>query len=229
MGKTPGHDKKQGIETFDYESHRYCTVTESFIWSNQVSVIINCEAGLAWLREKYLDKQTGSKPRQQKSPGNGSHSEHDIDRLRKALKFVHITDRDDWIEVLMALKHDNIPSWVADEWSAGQPEYKGTHDVLHTWNGCHPKEITLGTVFHRAKEAGWIEEKRVVPLKRLERVTPLDSNTSTGAQQQNPQCSFDNSQLSIARQALKTFGEGNIIFAQLCFHVWDGKVWKICG
>ena len=69
-------------------------------------------------------------------------------------------ERDLWINVGMALKHDfadgGLPVWL--KWSQGSSKFD-MEDAHATWASLKPKTgegaITSASVFHWAKEAGW--------------------------------------------------------------------------
>lgn len=84
----------------------------------------------------------------------------DMERARQALQYIHVVKGDYhlWVNMGMALQHGfgeaAFPIWV--QWSSTQPEYFGEGNCRHHWKSFKPeKEITLGTLFHLAKQNGY--------------------------------------------------------------------------
>jgi hypothetical protein len=81
-------------------------------------------------------------------------------RLEDALQHIPADDRKVWIDVGLAIKHDlgeaGLPIWLA--WSQKSKKFD-LNDALATWESFKPKDmaspITLGSVYHLAKENGW--------------------------------------------------------------------------
>jgi RecA-family ATPase len=66
---------------------------------------------------------------------------------------------DEWIGVGMAVQSDGYPFSVWDNWSRGGSKYEAANMGAH-WKSFHSGGgITMGTVFHRAKEGGWSPKK----------------------------------------------------------------------
>ncbi len=104
------------------------------------------------------------------------------DDVREALAFLDPEmDFHKWTEIAMALKHQfrgdeaHTGYEIFDEWSAkAKTKYQGSDDTAAKWKnvkaityGRNP--ITIRTLFHRAKEAGWFNE-RIPPRGLLERL-----------------------------------------------------------
>jgi hypothetical protein len=88
-------------------------------------------------------------------------------RLRSALSVIPAVSRDIWLRVGMAL---HATGWANafelwGEWSRTCPEKYDEANQRKTWDGFHgPREgasITLGTVYHLAREHGWTEDQGV--------------------------------------------------------------------
>jgi AAA domain/Primase C terminal 2 (PriCT-2) len=85
-------------------------------------------------------------------------------RLRSALSAIPAVKRDAWLRVGMALHATGWPNAyeIWDEWSRTCPEKYNESDQQRTWDSFRgPRagaSITLGTVFHLAREHGWIED-----------------------------------------------------------------------
>lgn len=87
----------------------------------------------------------------------------DLDSLRDALAFIPSDDRDDWLKVGMALhlesggSDDAFGLW--DDWSkdtkAGNYDPKEQRTAWASFSDNHGNPVTIGTVFHRARENGW--------------------------------------------------------------------------
>lgn len=95
----------------------------------------------------------------------GSKIDASWDDIRSALSAIDPScDRDTWLYCMMSLHHagtqtDQLDTafTLFDEWSSQSPtKYKGPNDIMNSWRGLRPdKGITLGTLFHKAQEAGW--------------------------------------------------------------------------
>jgi hypothetical protein len=87
-------------------------------------------------------------------------------RLRDALKHLDPDEYDTWIDVGMAIKHDlgeaGLPAWL--EWSKRSQKFDAS-EAVRKWQGfkpnAGPKAISLGTIYFKAKAAGWKDQ--VVP------------------------------------------------------------------
>jgi putative DNA primase/helicase len=85
---------------------------------------------------------------------------NDIDRVRHALSFIPAEDRDIWVRMGMAVKaglgESGFELW--NEWSQ-QAESYTARDARDVWNSFHADgKVTLGTLFHEAKENGWRDD-----------------------------------------------------------------------
>lgn len=88
------------------------------------------------------------------------HDVIDINELHLALKHIPNDHRDVWLKVGMALKNSGLPTayecW--SDWSKSSQKYNES-DQLRTWNSFEttPGGITIATIFHLAKENGYIK------------------------------------------------------------------------
>jgi hypothetical protein len=96
----------------------------------------------------------------------------DIERVRDALSYIPADDRKVWLEIGMALKHEfgDGGRAVFDEWSEKSEKYDAA-DQETTWRHLGKRDgITIATLFHHAKEAGWTgdaDDARVAALGRM--------------------------------------------------------------
>lgn len=88
----------------------------------------------------------------------------DVDELRLALEAIPNADRETWVEVGMALHasglEDARDAW--DAWSAGQDYPDFSNEAQESsWASFRDREggVSLGTVFHRARQAGWSPQR----------------------------------------------------------------------
>lgn len=91
-----------------------------------------------------------------------------LKRLEAALMHVESEDRQVWVKVGLAINHDlggaGLQLWL--DWSARSAKFD--HDeAVKTWESFKPRApgettVTLGSVFHMAKAAGWKEVARFV-------------------------------------------------------------------
>jgi hypothetical protein len=81
-------------------------------------------------------------------------------RIRDALFRIDPDDRDTWLQIGMALKDHMGESGHSlwDEWSRQSPKYnERNQDSI--WKSFRKNGITIGTLFHHAKQAGWAGER----------------------------------------------------------------------
>ena len=119
-------------------------------------------------------------------------------RLKDALAFLDPDSYDTWIEVGMAIKHDlgeaGLPAWL--EWSKRSPKFDAS-EAVRKWQGFKPntgpKAISLGTIYFKAKAAGWKDQ--VVPdhIARMNEeyfVAPLGSRFEIFREHDDPRTGF---------------------------------------
>jgi hypothetical protein len=82
--------------------------------------------------------------------------ETEIREIRSALNYINSDDRDTWVKVGMALKDTGCPSarGLWDEWSQKSDKYNAK-DQESKWKTFKPSDITIASIFHMAKKAGW--------------------------------------------------------------------------
>jgi Protein of unknown function (DUF3631)/Primase C terminal 2 (PriCT-2)/RepB DNA-primase from phage plasmid len=96
----------------------------------------------------------------------------DIERVRDALSHIPADDRKVWLEIGMALKHEfgDGGRELFNEWSETSDKYDA-RDQDVTWRHLGKRDgITIATLFHHAKEAGWTgdaDDARVAALGRM--------------------------------------------------------------
>ncbi len=88
------------------------------------------------------------------------------DEIKQALDYINPDiNRDEWIHVGMALHYAGAATNQLDQalsvwndWSANGTKYKGERDILACWRSFKPDPsgVKLGTLFHYAKDAGWV-------------------------------------------------------------------------
>jgi hypothetical protein len=84
----------------------------------------------------------------------------DDQRIRDALFCISADDRDVWLQIGMALKDRFGDSGRSlwDEWSR-RSDKNNERDQDKTWKSLKRSGITIATLFHHAKQAGWNEER----------------------------------------------------------------------
>ena len=98
----------------------------------------------------------------------------DMARASSALSSIVLSkgDYDLWINMGMALQEGfgDAGFHLWDSWSSSQYEYEGTEALQKKWRGFHNGDgVTMGTLFHTAKQAGWEP-----PNKTSERKTAIE-------------------------------------------------------
>lgn len=94
----------------------------------------------------------------------------EYDEIRAALSHIGADDRDMWIRMGAAIKdemgEDGFHLW--DEWSQTGGSYNA-RDAKAAWKSFKPGHISIGTLFHYARQNGWRPEKPYVPLSDAEK------------------------------------------------------------
>jgi Primase C terminal 2 (PriCT-2) len=90
--------------------------------------------------------------------------DNDDQRIRDALNSINAHDRDLRLQCGMALKahmgESGRPLW--DQWARQSQKYD-ERDEDKTWKSFRRHGITIGTLFHHAKAAGWADKKSERP------------------------------------------------------------------
>jgi hypothetical protein len=132
---------------------------------------------------------------------DGSQVSASWDEIKQALTCISPDcDRDQWVTVLMALHYAGTVTnkldealVVADEWSAqSATKYKGQQDILNSWRGFKPdKGVTLGSLFHFAKQGGWERPLPDVSSLFTAAIDEIESPRSLADQLATPKPSVD--------------------------------------
>jgi Protein of unknown function (DUF3631)/Primase C terminal 2 (PriCT-2) len=85
----------------------------------------------------------------------------DDQRIRDALNAINVDDRDIWLQIGMALKDEMGDAGRAlwDKWSRTSKKYDDKEQDK-AWHSFARTGITIATLFHYAKEAGWESKKQ---------------------------------------------------------------------
>ena len=82
-------------------------------------------------------------------------------RIESALSFVPAEDRDVWVAMAMAVKFElgdaGFDIW--DAWSRTADNYNAG-SAKAVWRSCRGRGVTTGTLFHMAKEYGWVDREK---------------------------------------------------------------------
>ncbi len=139
--------------------------------------------------------------------------ERNLERARSALDCIPADDRGTWVTVLAALKQyfGEDGRELADEWAQSSPKYDAD-DQERTWNGFADRTggANIGTIFHLAKQHGWIES--------AQRDSSGESDADTGGD------------ISNGRRFAKAY-RGILLFcgALKKWLRWDGLRWGWCN
>lgn len=84
-------------------------------------------------------------------------------RIESALSYVSAHDRETWVAMAMAVKHelgdDGFDLW--DAWSRNADNYNASA-AKAVWKSCRGNGVTVGTLFHAAKASGWVDREKPV-------------------------------------------------------------------
>lgn len=115
-----------------------------------------------------------------KSPGAQQRSMAEtVAMAEEALRHLSPDDYEAWIEIGMACKADLGAAgfMVWDAWSQQSPKYV-SKEMAKRWNGFKPSKITIGTVFGRAEDSGWVPPwKKAKARKRKPAAAPEASES----------------------------------------------------
>lgn len=83
--------------------------------------------------------------------------------LKEPLKYIDPASLsyEEWLSVGMALKQENYPIYVWEEWSMTDPDRYDESICERKWKSFDSDEITGGTIVQMAKERGWSPEKKL--------------------------------------------------------------------
>lgn len=94
-----------------------------------------------------------------------------IDDVAYALSFITDDSYHAWVEIGMALKQHlgeaGFNLW--DTWSARSPKYQNAA-MRRKWNSFNRQDITIRTLYHRAKMEGW---RKFTPEQHRQKATPI--------------------------------------------------------
>ena len=82
-------------------------------------------------------------------------------RIESALAFIQATDRGVWLNMAMAVKSELGEAGFAlwDDWSQGADNYNA-HAARAVCKSCKGTGVTVGTLFHEAKQNGWRDDDK---------------------------------------------------------------------
>ena len=85
------------------------------------------------------------------------------DRIESALAFIPANDRGTWLNMAMAIKTEMGDSGFSiwDDWSQSASNYNA-QAARAVWKSCKGTGVTLGTLFHEAKQSGWRDDEKYV-------------------------------------------------------------------
>jgi len=83
--------------------------------------------------------------------------ESEVRELRSALSYISSDDRETWVNVGMALKNTRSvqAKGIWTEWSMKSDKFDPV-DSEKKWKTFKPSDITIATIFHIAKQNGWV-------------------------------------------------------------------------
>ena len=121
------------------------------------------------------------KSKKEKSP---SKKDYKVDKrqLRYALQYIDADDYDEWLHIGMALKllyvennNDEEFFEIFDEWSKNSEKKYDPDVVEEKWatfsEERNDKSFTVGSIFHKAKENGWVKPNDILKLFKPEELS----------------------------------------------------------
>ncbi|MCL1804244.1 MAG: phage/plasmid primase, P4 family [Eubacteriaceae bacterium] len=146
------------------------------------------------------------------------------------LLFINCADLDyeDWLHVLMGLKHEGVSFEVADRWSATDPmRYDGTDKLRRKWDSFRKQGITGGTICAMAKLGGWTPA-RLYGINYKAKYTEMSNNSEiNGYKDEYEYESRDLTETGYANRITWRYGN-NIKYepGQKDFYLWDSGYWS---
>lgn len=105
---------------------------------------------------------------------NGAFSTTALDQIREVLKYISADDREDWINVGHAMKNDELPFSLWNEWSRTSPNFNPSEDMQKRWDGFKPDGgITWEKIVRKAQENGLYQVYETAEGKYAVTSTPL--------------------------------------------------------
>jgi len=156
QGEIPDSVKRDDIGFEMYNELRYFTVTGNRL--GDTTKIENRTQELNALYVTFKEEQTPTISRPQHIPNNKTN----LDEVKKALSYLPVHQSYyDWLRALMAV-HDAFPGndgvRMIEDWSPG---YKGEVErKFRSFERTAKDGVTIGTLFHMAKENGYIPPRR---------------------------------------------------------------------
>jgi putative DNA primase/helicase len=100
--------------------------------------------------------------------------------LITAMDCIPAENRDDWLRVGMALQAELGDAGFAywDQWSQSADSYN-SKACESAWRSFHGDGITVGTLYHLAKQHGWTPDKSVVRRMTAPRIAPSKKRSKT--------------------------------------------------
>ena len=99
-----------------------------------------------------------SKPKTNPSPKPKPHptEKTTVDQAREVLSYLSADDREDWVNVGHAMKHEGLPFSLWKEWSSKSAAYDPSEDMQARWDGFNPDGgITWASVVYKAQQNGY--------------------------------------------------------------------------
>lgn len=190
-------------------------------------------------------KMTAPPPRPKKAKASSLPKDlgRDAQLAREALRYVNgVDDYKRWVDIglcLTALGAEGLAIW--DDWSTKGQKYQDG-DCERKWRTFRPDGgLTLGTLFHYAKDGGWEGQSKAkvaspkrgtAPPPPALRVhtgddgAPPETPSADGDKPQQEPGGFNRTDLGNARRLVARFGDSiRYVHAWKCWFYWDGKRW----
>jgi len=144
------------IELYDYTSPRYLTVTGQR-WSTASPEVTEQQAALDWLHSRFFAQPKTEPPASRSSAPPTQNDE--IDRITDALSHIPPEDREEWLQVGMALHafdSGGTGYGLWENWSRLSDKFN-EKDQRRTWKSFRRDSggVKLGTLFKLAQDYGW--------------------------------------------------------------------------
>lgn len=110
------------------------------------------------------------------------------ERIQSALSYIPADDRETWVSAAMAIRAEvgdaGYDVWM--DWSRQADSFREA-DARAVWRSCRGRGITLGTLFHTARQHGWPGEaghqRRWTPQELAERRRASEERAARDGQQ----------------------------------------------
>jgi len=112
---------------------------------------------------------------------SATHTVRGASQILDALRFIPADERDTWLRIGMAVKSELGDSGFSiwDYWSQTDTSYN-ERDARDVWRSIKPGAVQIGTLFHIAREHGYMPDRQAPARPTPEKQPPPEQRSNTG-------------------------------------------------